>query len=161
MEKGKTKYQGNYEEISRAGFDVESIMQSFNESLTAKKGEDKKSYKAEAKQDKTETTINDVDKKEAGDKKKGDGDEEETDQEKETQHGIDEDDGKKVIDLIKPENTNFGEIRFRDYIRLFSFARGGKCSIFVYFLLAAIAMGNQLMVSLFISYWTDLDLEEQ
>jgi len=49
MEKGKTKYQGNYEEISRAGFDVESIMQSFNESLTAKKGEDKKSYKAEAK----------------------------------------------------------------------------------------------------------------
>jgi hypothetical protein len=68
MEQGKVKYQGNYEEISRQGFDVESIMQTFNESLTAKKGQDKKEYTAESKQqDKTETSIKDAEKKDGED----------------------------------------------------------------------------------------------
>jgi ABC-type multidrug transport system fused ATPase/permease subunit len=63
--------------------------------------------------------------------------------------------------LIAPENLNFGDINARDYLRLFSFARGGYFAIFVYLLLAIIAMGNQLLVSLFIATWTDLDFEEQ
>jgi hypothetical protein len=43
-------------------------MQTFNESLTAKKGQDKKEYTADSKQqDKTETSIKDAEKKDGED----------------------------------------------------------------------------------------------
>ena len=118
LKEGKVISHGSYEKIVETGFNIKDILDSFNVALKDKAGENKKD---KGKFTKEEVSPAKKTEKESPVKKT----------EVNAVTTMENEDKKKVVDLVVPEKMIEGGIGFKDYRDLFSFSLG-ICGIFLY-----------------------------
>ena len=118
LKEGKVISHGSYEQIVETGFNIKDILDSFNVALKDKAGENKKD---KGKFMKEEVSPAKKTEKESPIKKT----------EANAITTMENEDKKKVVDLVVPEKRIEGGVGFKDYRDLFSFSLG-ICGIFFY-----------------------------